>query len=532
VAVLILTGNELKHGVVYKDKMGIPSYFRRILQQYPGCLSRNSPPGVSALCFDFNCLIYRCIRAPGMPAFPVDCSLEQQEDWEGLLLKEVVRTVKEVWAVAGRPRQVLLAVDGVVPMAKIRQQRVRRFKSAWLRSMQSSGGWDSNAITPGTAFMDRLTVVLKELAREQGRGWIVSGVREPGEGEHKVMHWIRESNAKGDAVGNSVVVYGLDADLILLSMLTMAQCSSVKLYLLREKQEFGKNEVNSLGEQEYTFMILEEFQKRLGIQGLDDTINYIALMSLMGNDFLPHSLTHKLSDDGHEYIMKEFRRGTRLVVNNKIQIPVLKGIVKRWSGDEEERFSHMIRKKREQAQRGVGKGMDEIEGLPLQWDVEKVFLQGQGHGQGHSLRKDWRTPYNGFLGIDVDIACKEYVKGCQWILDYYLGNSVDLQWMFPSWVPPLWSDLAKVEEGEVAQTPSEEISKETSPEEQLAMVLPLSSWGLIQDKKHRRLPILAPQMWPEKFEFCSVGRRWLWECEALIPAVTAVRLREILMYCG
>jgi hypothetical protein len=59
-------------------------------------------------------------------------------------------------------------------------------------------------------------------------------------------------------------------------------------------------------------------------------------------------------------------------------------------------------------------------------------------------------------------------------------------------------------------------------------VLPLESWGLLEDRGLRRLPVLAPQFWPEKFEFFSLGRKWLWECEARVPCLTAVRLREIL----
>jgi 5'-3' exonuclease len=107
--------------------MGIPSYFRSILQKYPGCIAREVKADV--LCYDFNCLIYRCVYSDRMPEYTV----EGHDEWEELLLKEVVRTVKEVWTVAGKPKKVYLAVDGVVPMAKIRQQRVRRFKSVWLK---------------------------------------------------------------------------------------------------------------------------------------------------------------------------------------------------------------------------------------------------------------------------------------------------------------------------------------------------------------------------------------------------------------
>jgi hypothetical protein len=60
------------------------------------------------------------------------------------------------------------------------------------------------------------------------------------------------------------------------------------------------------------------------------------------------------------------------------------------------------------------------------------------------------------------------------------------------------------------------------------MVLPLSSWGLIRDNKLKTLPSLLPQFWPLQFKFFSAGRKWLWECEALVPVLTAGRLRHIL----
>ena len=118
------------------------------------------------------------------------------------------------------------------------------------------------------------------------------------------------------------------------------------------------------------------------------------------------------------------------------------------------------------------------------------------------------------------------MKGFQWILDYYVGLPVNKSWMFPAWIPPLWSDLSFAIGIPVKIRAEEEILPE--PQEQLAMVLPLESWGLIRKADLRRLPALAPQMWPHKFGFFSLGRKWLWECEARIPVLTAGRLREIL----
>ena len=506
--------------------MGIPSYYRKLLQNYSGIIHQSPPKDAAILCFDFNCLIYRCIRAPGMPEAPgLSADSSSINAWEELLLKEVRRTTKEVWNAAGKPRKVFLAVDGVVPMAKIRQQRVRRFKSAWLRRVVGgTSGWDSNAITPGTYFMEKLTLELQSLVKEHG--WELSSVEEPGEGEHKIMQWLRnQNNIKG-----TVIVYGLDADLILLSMLTSAQ-TGIPIVLFREKQEFGGHlSITPDGIQEYSTFNLNAFQQKIGIDGLDDVKTYVTLMSLMGNDFLPHSLTHSLKDDGHDCIMDAFReikqKKTPLLQDDCIQQDVLKGIFAGWAKEEESRFQYMIQKKREQAVRGVGKGMDPSEALPLEWNVEKEFIQQTD--KKIKIVENWREIYWRWIHPSPTEAvkrqiCKEYMKGIQWVLEYYLGKSVDQSWMFPSWIPPLWSDLSNSEDIHIERLVKINTRK-IKPSEQLAMVLPLESWGLIRGEL-KNLPIILPQMWPLEFTFFSLGRKWLWECEARIPVLTVERLR-------
>ena len=564
--------------------MGIPSYFRRILRVWPACLRSSVQGTPDALCFDFNCLVYRCLHAPSLPPY----TLETHDAWEEALLQEVKRTVKEVWVEAGRPPRVFIAVDGVVPMAKIRQQRMRRFKSAWLSADSNESGnpswdptsragrehpggsatWDKNAITPGTRFMEKLTKALETLVSEH-RGWSLSSVDQNGEGEHKVMNWLRTNSGL-----KSVVVYGLDADLILLSLITSAQ-TGIQISLLREKQEFG-GPTTLDGVQQYQVLVLEELGKRAGIQPRDlkSVLNYVALMSLMGNDFLPHSLTHSLSDDGHECVVQAVRKGVQIIQETEgrwtINRESLLHLIQEWSTDEESRLVHMIQKKREQAMRGVGKGMEEREGLPLEWNVEECILPSRSRnrqvpkcltplrgvntealdgsalqcqliaplrgannfGTGGNLVEGWKDLVWEWIHPSASQEtcrdlCEKYLFGCQWILDYYTGQrEVDLLWMFPAWLPPLWSDFAMVGNDPLQEAPIG--AAPLKPEEQLAMVLPLASWDLVRDKKLRRLPVEFPQMWPLTFGFQSAGRKWLWQCEALVPVLTAERVRGFL----
>lgn len=495
--------------------MGIPSYFRKIVKAYPNCIIRETPKNVATLCFDFNCLIYRCLRSPSMPPYSHE---GDKNEWEKLLLKEVASCIKEVWVAAGKPPNVFIGADGVVPMAKIRQQRVRRFKSAWQRD---SSSWDTNAITPGTEFMEKLNTMLEKEAAKHTR-WIVSGTNKSGEGEHKILSFLRNQPSTEEPI----IVYGLDADLILLTML-LSEEKKLSMYLLREKQEFGAPSQNEEGPQEYSLLSIHELKTLVNVTDYISAINYVGLMSLMGNDFLPHSLTHKLSDDGHDFVIRELRKmkdtsNWLIDKNGCITLPILRGIFSKWATTEETRIEEMVHKKQNQAKRGVLKGMNESEGLPLQWNVEACLFQ---RGK---LRSDWRDIYWNWIYpyANRTHVCEEYLRGFQWILDYYTGKPVNKEWMYPYWIPPLWSDLESIHSLPLLK--GCEGVKEPEPEEQLAMVLPISSWTLIRDPSLKTLPYKCPQLWPLKFDFFSAGRKWLWECEALIPVLTAGRLRHIL----
>ncbi|NDB87234.1 MAG: hypothetical protein EB127_31815, partial [Alphaproteobacteria bacterium] len=111
--------------------MGIPSYFRHILKKYPALIKgadSPNPHNTDILLLDFNCLIYGCLKSKNLPVY----TPESERHWEDCLLEEIKTYVVSIWKVCNSPKTVFLAVDGVVPMAKIKQQRLRRFKGVWL----------------------------------------------------------------------------------------------------------------------------------------------------------------------------------------------------------------------------------------------------------------------------------------------------------------------------------------------------------------------------------------------------------------
>jgi 5'-3' exoribonuclease 1 len=161
-----------------------------------------------------------------------------------------------------------LAVDGVAPRAKMNQQRSRRFRSAKEAEetaaqvlardgvLPEGTAFDSNCITPGTDFMLKLSYAMQKWVEYKiktdpfwatGANVVVSGPDVPGEGEHKVMDFIRDEKERFIAAGNESeddngepihygenwthVLYGLDADLIMLGLVT----HEPNFMLLREK---------------------------------------------------------------------------------------------------------------------------------------------------------------------------------------------------------------------------------------------------------------------------------------------------------
>ncbi|KIM61971.1 hypothetical protein SCLCIDRAFT_853090 [Scleroderma citrinum Foug A] len=156
-----------------------------------------------------------------------------------------------------KPRKLFfMAVDGVAPRAKMNQQRSRRFRTAREakevrekaeakgEKLPSEKAFDSNCITPGTEFMAKLSEQLRYFINKkitEDADWrevqvVLSGHEVPGEGEHKIMEYIRLSRAQPDYNPNiRHCLYGLDADLIMLGLLS----HDPHFCLLREEVKFG-----------------------------------------------------------------------------------------------------------------------------------------------------------------------------------------------------------------------------------------------------------------------------------------------------
>jgi len=525
--------------------MGIPSYYKKLCDRIPGLLSKiRKGTQPTHLWIDFNCMVYHCLRRPGSRPYEGE---ETRIQWENQLIQDVCKYVKKIVALVGPAKQVFVGIDGVVPMAKMRQQRLRRFKSHWTASEERRIGksedgprWDTNAITPGTAFMERLGKGLEGL-RSNDLKWVISTADEPGEGEHKAMCALRACKDRA-----SHVVYGLDADLILLSLLQPVE----ELWLFREAVENGEVQYNAFNEEEYKYFSIHKLKEILCAgKDSDYLLDYCMAMSLVGNDFLPHGLSLKLKDGGHDILLKmieEVRKNVGSLIDskkNRWRLEAVQGCIE-WLAEHEEQWvqKHCSKKVGQRNMRANGTTplqivIDEWNKTPLRICDEFALVKSMQYVENKMniiLSDSWQSIYNErYLGVkpehSLDYIIHTYLVGLDWILQYYTGKSVDREWCFPWFLPPLWSDIAQwLQKEKMLPYSSGHNTHQIKPQEQLALVLPLQSWWLIRDKKLREIPKKAPQFWPSKFQLFTAGHTQMWECEAQIPLFMPSRLRYYL----
>lgn len=542
--------------------MGIPSYYKKLIDTIPNLVFKDgkNKNAVDWLWMDFNCLIYHCLGREDMAVYPGHL---KKDEWEKELLDSVVKYCLKVVKKVAPKSGVRICIDGVVPMAKMRQQRLRRFKSSWLASRVESGSdekWDKNSITPGTEFMGKLRMRLETMIEQYKEiKWNLSSSDEPGEGEHKIMADWRTGDFKGN-----FAVYGLDADLIVLSILNRELCGfENKVWLFREEITKGQMSHDSLGEEIFEWFSIHELRDYLCSNYLNDDkeakrfiMSYCFGMSVLGNDFLPSSLGLKIRDDGHsefiELIHKILGQGCELInIRNNDIVPY--GVMKLMTllqESESDKICSFVNKKMNNARNlGLKTGDGEVNcelklgenNWPLS-DVEEEMLVNNDNpnykGRKH-LRENWQELYfkwfNGFTynKNSINRICIDYLLGMQWIWKYYIGKMdvVCYNWYYPHSLPPLWEWLKEyVSKYGLPNIISDKIIKASDirPQEQLCLVLPLDSWNLITDEKCKTLPIRAPQYYPSEFSFDSVGKRFFWECEANIPIPSINEVKQLL----
>ncbi|KAK2560376.1 5'-3' exoribonuclease 2 [Acropora cervicornis] len=324
--------------------MGVPAFFRWLSKKYPSIV--------------VHCVEEKLTATDGIKHYVFLC-------------------VYRIFSIV-RPRKLLyMAIDGVAPRAKMNQQRSRRFRAskeskekaeeiARIRSELKEKGaalpevkektehFDSNCITPGTEFMANLSLCLRYYIADRlnnDPGWkniqvILSDANVPGEGEHKIMDYIRKQRGNPNHDPNTRhCLNGADADLIMLGLAT----HELNFTIIREefkpnqkrpceicgqlghamdecmglpKEKLGEfDELSTPVAQDVEFIFIrlnvlrEYLERELRMEGLPFPYSFerslddwVFMCFFVGNDFLPHLPSLEIRENAIDRLVAIYKR--------------------------------------------------------------------------------------------------------------------------------------------------------------------------------------------------------------------------------
>jgi hypothetical protein len=444
--------------------MGVPGFFAWLLRNnVHNNIIINTLNNIDCLYFDANCLFHpKCFDI-----LKLYSNITDVDKLENLMMDRIIKYITYIIDFVKPTELIYIAVDGVAPIAKINQQRKRRYKSVLDNeymvelnkkyNKNKNDNWSNIVITPGTEFMikldDRLNKFIK-LEKYKNIKIIYSSYKEPGEGEHKIIRYIKNINNK-----KTHIIYGLDADLIFLAM--SAYSSNHNIYLLREYDHIksvNKPITEDINERlcylsienvinTYNEFILNKLNENADILDIDFTIKYdfskdfIIICFILGNDFIPNIPSINIRNLGIEFLtdayvnMFQFYKSYIYDVNtNKINLELLQMIFEYLKNYEHEYFTEILPKYNQKIRNKKFMGSDQYEkelfnrdNLKNIEDNDKIQL-GIGGLSEYKFRY-YEYNFNSRINQNkmIDKICKNYIDMIEWISKYYF--EIDM----PSW---------------------------------------------------------------------------------------------------
>eukprot|EP00462_Mataza_sp_D1_P018545 CAMPEP_0175137042 /NCGR_PEP_ID=MMETSP0087-20121206/9601_1 /TAXON_ID=136419 /ORGANISM="Unknown Unknown, Strain D1" /LENGTH=1555 /DNA_ID=CAMNT_0016419845 /DNA_START=44 /DNA_END=4711 /DNA_ORIENTATION=- len=536
-----------------------------------------------------NGIVHNCTHGDGDELKAVPLTEDQ-------MFAKIFKYIDKLFNIVQPKKLLYMAIDGTAPRAKMNQQRQRRFRSAQdakeARAQAVARGekvpetyFDSNCITPGTEFMQKLSANIQFFVRQKMKedaGWqkikvIFSGAEVPGEGEHKIMLYIRNMKMQpGYSPNLKHCLYGLDADLIMLALVS----HEPHFALLREEVLFGnaaqkglpRNALKNLDVFQFLHIsLLREYlefeftSSELGFPfDLERVIDdWVVLGFLVGNDFLPHLPTMDIGEGGLDTMFRIYREelpkmGGYVTDRGEINHSRMEQIFVRLAAIEETVFAtrleeeHKFNKRRrrneprpewvsddedekeikteEDMKEAERKAEEEFQKNLEQMQAEEITFGGE---VGKFKREYYREKYSEFFAEEkqggkpakdqIRKLCSTFYQGIVWCMKYYYQGCASWKWYFPYRYAPLASDMTDLASMDITM----DLGAPFKPCEQLLGVLPPASAKFLP-MPYRRLMLdetsSIKDYYPDHFEIDMNGKKSPWEGIALIPFIDETRL--------
>ncbi|CAB1342746.1 unnamed protein product [Coregonus sp. 'balchen'] len=592
--------------------MGVPAFFRWLSRKYstivvhcteerskecngvriPVDTSKPNPNEVEFdnLYLDMNGIIHPCTH-------PEDKAAPKNEDEMMVAIFEYMDRLFNIV----RPRRVLyMAIDGVAPRAKMNQQRSRRFRASkegvelveeksrireeilgrggYLPPVEIKERFDSNCITPGTEFMDNLAKCLRYYVAERlsnDPGWrnitvILSDASVPGEGEHKIMDYIRRQRAQPHHDPNTHhCLCGADADLIMLGLAThepnftiireefkpnqprpCAMCGQ-KGHEIKDCQGVAREKQGEYLERELTMASLPfpfDFERTV-----DD---WVFMCFFVGNDFLPHLPSLEIREGAIDRLVGIYKdvvhkTGGYITENGFVNLESVELIMQAIGVAEDNIFKKrkeddaqqqgpaymtggqfapqalggrgrpgVVQNARHQAfdMRMQGRDQHNKDGRGMKRKAEDSDSEPEPEDNVRLWEDGWKQRYYK-TKFDVDATdddfrkkvVKSYVEGLCWVLRYYYQGCASWKWYFPFHYAPFASDFKDIKG---MFTDFELGTKPFKPLEQLMGVFPAASGNFLPETWRSLMSNPESSIidfYPDDFAIDLNGKKYAWQ---------------------
>jgi len=471
--------------------MGVPGLMKWIRENFPECFFRKLKR-CDCLYIDANAPLYSIVPylqkyqagQDNSEVFLIDHNLIYK--YYLIFILKCIELYK--------PKLLYIAFDGPPPLAKQYQQRQRRFIS------EPINNFDLNCFTPGTEMMYNLSLFLKkELMQIEDCHIILSSANVPGEGEHKIMKFIRNFT---DKVKNTSVKYknlkfdnvihcilGADGDLFMLGLTTtktVILCRPIDMEFIVKKM-FDKNNLEPKYYDRFDYFNFTIFKEKLFTIKKIHHLDFIFLCFLLGNDFVPRLKCLYTLKDGINYLLhiygqfKEKNHTFNIIYKNKIQIRPFKRLIEKIAQDEPLLLENNARSPYIICTDWSGRDnilldcMSSKDSLMMNLYSSKYY--------NNEIYKD--TPFN---------ISKSYLITLLWCFYYYIGISESWRIYYKYLYAPLVKDLDKFMFEEYIknnnQIPILEKQNPVTPFIQLISVLPIRSFDLVPEELQAALSSL------------------------------------------
>jgi 5'-3' exonuclease len=436
------------------------------------------------------------------------------------VFEDVCMTIDKVFNIVKPRKKLILCVDGPAPLSKQNQQRQRRFMSALEKETDTNRTFDSNCLTPGTKFMDYLTKYIDWYIRKKmsddNSDWskievIFSNEKAPGEGEHKLINFIRKYGNKEE----SYCIHGMDADLIMLSLGTHIP----KFWILREEPmsssfEFYVIDIGNVrrGMGEIMCWNDSKSEKKYDVESAIN--DFIFMCFTVGNDFLPHIPGIEIIEGGIDFMLDVYKNTCEIY--GHITRNTSKGI--RFRRKSLKAFLGTV----SQYEKGVLQ--DKLSHKDVFFpdhllETNSKIVEGKYDLNISQYREDY---YKTNLpdAKDMEKLCHDYLEGMQWVMTYYTQGVPNWKWRFPYHYAPFAHTIA--ENVSTFSFKDYPVTTPTVPFIQLLSVLPPKSAGLLPAPLDDLLISEKSPMadyCPEEFPVDLSGKRQTWEGTVILPMV-------------